>query len=106
MSEHSRRQYSTEQKVALLKEHLVDKVPVSELCNKHSLQPSVFYHWLHQLIEKAGVVLEAPKRAAPVREKQLAERVEQLEAKLAKKDGIIAEVTEEMVRLKKELGEP
>ena len=37
---------------------------------------------------------------------ELARRIEQLEAKLAKKDAIIAEISEEYVTLKKELGEP
>ena len=31
--------------------HLVDKVPVSDLCNEYKLQPSVFYHWLKQALE-------------------------------------------------------
>ena len=37
---------------------------------------------------------------------QLAARVEQLEAKLAKKDGVIAEISAEYVQLKKNLGSP
>ena len=37
---------------------------------------------------------------------QLKRKIETLEAKLAKKDGIIAEISEEYVTLKKELGEP
>ena len=48
-SKRSRRHYTTEQKAAILKEHLVDKAPVSEVCNKHQLQPSVFYDWLRQV---------------------------------------------------------
>jgi hypothetical protein len=35
--------FTTEQKVAILKRHMVDKVPVSDLCNELGLQPSVFY---------------------------------------------------------------
>jgi len=106
MSRRPRRHLSPDQKAALLRRHLVDKVPVSDICNEHELQPSVFYHWLRQLFDNAGAVFETPKRAAPSREKQLAERVEHLEAKLAKKDAVIAEISEEYVKLKKELGEP
>jgi len=47
----SRRHFTTEQKVALLKRHLIDKVPVSDLCNEEELQPSVFYQWQRQLFE-------------------------------------------------------
>ena len=38
-------------------------------------------------------------------EKQLEKRVAELEEKLARKDGVIAEILEEHVKLKKELGE-
>lgn len=43
MSNSSSRQHSTtEQKIDLLKRRLVDKVPVSDLCNEEGLQSSVF----------------------------------------------------------------
>ena len=42
-SKRSRRHFTTEQKVAILKRHMVDKVAVSDLCNELGLQPSVFY---------------------------------------------------------------
>jgi uncharacterized coiled-coil protein SlyX len=40
------------------------------------------------------------------REAELQRRIEALEAKLARKDTVIAEISEEYVTLKKELGEP
>ena len=106
MPRRPRRNLSPDQKAALLRKHLVDKVPVSDICNEHGLQPSVFYTWLRQLFDNASAVFETPKRAAPTREKELADRVERLEAKLVKKDTVIAEISEEFVKLKKELGEP
>lgn len=36
----SRRQFTTEQTAAILRRHLVDKGPVSELCNELSIQPT------------------------------------------------------------------
>ena len=44
-------------------------------------------------------------RRAPSREAELEQKIAALEAKLARKDQIIAEVSEEYVKLKKELGE-
>ena len=38
-----RRQYTAEEKVAILRRHLLDKVPVSDLCEELGLQPTVFY---------------------------------------------------------------
>jgi transposase len=104
MSKRPRRHHSPDQKAALLKRHLVDKIPVSQLCNENDLQPSVFYDWLRQLLERAPAAFAAPGGAG--RERQLEEKIAALEAKLVRKDSIIAEVSEDYVQLKKQLGEP
>jgi transposase-like protein len=103
MSKKSRRHLTAEQKAQLLRRHLVDKVPVADLCDEQGLQPSVFYRWLQQLVENAPTAL-ATKRTSS-REHELEQKVAALEGKLAKKDAVIAEVSEEMVKIKKELGE-
>jgi len=107
MSKRSRRMHTMEQKVAILRRHLVDKVPASDLCNEYQLRPSVFYQWLKQAMENLGAALGPQTPSGPDRrEKELAAKVEQLEAKVAKKDGVIAEISAEYVQLKKQLGEP
>lgn len=105
MSKQKRRNHATEEKVAILRRHLVDKVPVSDLCNEYKLQPSVFYNWLRQLMENMGAALAPAPKDMDRRERQLTKKVEELEAKIAKKDGVIAEISAEYVYLKKELGE-
>ena len=101
----NRRQHRSDQKAALLKRHHLEKVPVSDLCEEAEVQPSVFYYWQKQLFENAATVFDIPKRK-PSREQELEERIRQLEARVARKDQVIAEVTEELVRTKKELGDP
>jgi len=106
-SKRSRRHFTTEQKVAFLKRHLVEKVPVSDLCNQEELQPSVFYQWQRQLFENLAAAFTMPASEGPSkREKDLVTKTKELEAKLAKKDHVIAEVAAELVAVKKELGEP
>jgi len=106
-SKRQRRQFSVDQKVAILRRHLVDKVPVSDLCDEYKLQPSVLYQWQRQLFENLAGALEPGAGArSSQRERQLGQRVEFLEAKLARKDSVIAEISAEYVQLKKELGEP
>lgn len=100
----NRRFFTPEQKANILRRHLVDKVPVSEICNEHKLQPTVFYDWFKTLMAQAHQALATPSRG-PSAERKLEEKVVTLKEKLAKKDAVIAEVTEEMVNLKKELGE-
>lgn len=102
-----RRHYTTEQKVAILRRHMVDKVPVSDLCNELGLQPSVFYQWQRQALENlAGAFGPAAAVDASKREKQQAQEIQALRTRLAKKDAVIAEISAEYVQLKKDLGEP
>jgi len=105
MAKAQRRQFSTEKKVALLRRHLIDGVPVSQLCEEEAIQPSVFYHWQHLLFENASRVFDRPG-GSPQQQAKSEERVAFLEKRLARKDEVIAEVTEEFVKLKKALGEP
>src|SRR3954467_15890045 len=87
------RHFTTEQKVAILKRHMVDKVPVSDLCNELGLQPSVFYQWQRQALENLAAALSTPVDEGPSkREKELVAKTKELEAKLARKDNVIAEV--------------
>ena len=108
MSKKARRHYTTEQKVALLKRHMVDKVPVSDLCNEEHLPPSVFYRWQSQLFENLAAAFSTPTAAngPSKRYKEQAHELVQLKARLAKKDEVIAEISAEYVNLKKELGDP
>lgn len=102
-----RRHYDPKQKAAAVKRHLIDKVPVSQICEEMGgVQPTVFYNWQNQLFENGDRILGSPgKPQSNAREKQLEARVAMLEQKLARKDTVIAEITEEHVKLKKELGE-
>ena len=38
-----RKNYSPEEKLSVLKRHLVEGVPVSDLCDELQLNPNVFY---------------------------------------------------------------
>ncbi len=102
-----RRTYNAEQKATILRRHLLDKVPISDLCDEYKVAPSVVYGWQKQAFENLEISLQgASKGPKPVRREQvLAKEIESLKAKLSKKDHVIAEVTQEFVALKKELGE-
>ncbi len=47
--------------MAILREHLVEKVAVSEVCEKHGLQPAVFWGWQRKPFEEGAVVFEQPR---------------------------------------------
>jgi transposase-like protein len=94
-----RRHFSPQQKVAIVKEHLVDGVPISDLCDRHHLQPAQFYLWQKQLFENGAAAFERKTKAAgPSPERR---QIEALQAKLLTKNEVIAELMEENVLLKK-----
>lgn len=102
MAEQKRRHFTAKQKIAILREHFLEKKEVSKVCDAHKIQPSLFYYWQKQFFENGEAAFE---RDTSAEQQQLERKVELLEQKLAKKDAVIAEVTEEFVKLKKELGE-
>ena len=101
-----RRHFTAEEKIAILRRHLIDKVPVSDLCDEHGLQPTVFYRWQKDLFENGAAALERKngRREDRARDAQV-QRIQALQAKLARKDEVLAELMEEHVALKKSLGE-
>jgi transposase-like protein len=98
----TRKNYTPQEKVAVLKRHLVEKVPVSDLCDELRLNPTVFYGWQKQLFENGAAAFEKTRRRQADRRDQ---KIERLEAKLAQKNEVLAELLQEHVLLKKELGE-
>jgi transposase-like protein len=98
-----RRQFKAEQKVAILREHLIDRVAVSDVCEKNDIQPSLFYYWQRQFFENGAAAFSSDRDSE---RRQLERQVDKLEKKLAHKDYVIARVSEEFVKAKKEFGEP
>jgi transposase-like protein len=94
----------TEEKVAVLRRHLLDKVPVPDLCEELGLRPTVFYRWQKELFENGAAAFQSQERPhRQVEEKQ--KRMDFLEKKVQTKDEVLAELMAEHVALKKSLGE-
>jgi len=97
-----RRRFTGQEKVAILRRHFLEKAPVSTLCDECGLNPTVFYRWQREFFENGVAAFE---RQSDGRDKRLEERNAALQAKLAKKDEVMAELLMEHVALKKSLGE-
>jgi transposase len=97
-----RKNYSPAEKVAILRRHLIDRVPVSDLCDQYQLQPTLFYHWQKVFFENGAAALER-KNAFP--ESHHLRTIAALREKLQRKNEVVAELMEEHIKLKKELGE-
>lgn len=99
----TRRQHSADDKVRLLRLHLVEGRPISAICDEHHIHPTLFYQWQKTFFENGAAAFDRTPR--PRRTDSGSQKIEQLEARLKRKDEVIAAVTEELVRTKKELGE-
>ena len=100
----SRRHFVGTEKVAILKRHLVDKVPVSDLCDELGLYPTQIYAWLKEFFENGHAAFDNGRKAKAVEDAK-DRQIEQLQAKLTRKNEVLAELMEEHTLLKKELGE-
>ena len=95
-----RRKFSAEEKVRILRKHLVEDVPVSDLCDEHGLHPTVLYRWQKTFFEHGAAAFE---RRDDAKARRLEQKVTALKSKLAHKDEVIAEIMESHVALKKVL---
>lgn len=100
-----RRNFSGTEKMAILREHLIEKVPISEVCDKHGLPPTMFYQWQKKLFEDGAAVFEQPRRQSSRQQAAEVRKIEWLEAKVREKNEVMAELMGEHVALKKTLGE-
>ena len=103
MSIRNRKHYSPEEKVLILKKHLIDQVPVSTICDEYHLQPTVFYRWQKEFFENGAAAFQRQGRRR--QEDSQTKRIGELEAKLRRKNEVLSELMEEHIQLKKELGE-
>jgi transposase len=99
----AQKKYSPEEKMALLRRHWVEKVPVSTLCDGAEIQPTVFYRWQEKVLKSAEVVFQ--RGGVTSQQTQQQAKVERLEQKMRQKDEVIAELMAEHVALKKANGE-
>ena len=100
-----RRNFTGAEKLAILREHLIEQVPISEVCDRHGLQPTMFYQWQKKLFEDGTAVFDAPRGRPKRQQDAQARRIEALEAKLRRKDEVLGELLSEHIQLKKDLGE-
>ena len=103
MSKQQRRHFSAPQKADIVRRHLRDKVPVSNLAEELQMQPSQIHQWVQQVLDHAEAAFERTngKRADDGKDRQ----IQALQAKLVLKNEVVAELMQEHVQLKKELGE-
>lgn len=103
MSSKSRRRFGAEMKARIVRRHLADKTPVSDLADEFGVQPSQIHGWVKQVLDQAEKAFE--RLAGPGRKEQAKDaKISRLEEKLSTKNEVIAELMEENVKAKKANG--
>lgn len=98
-----KRRLSDQQKLQMLKEHLVDKAPISDVCKKHGIQPSQFYYWQKQYFDEGTFDNSKGKAEQLPQLKKANKKIKYLEERLQNKDRVLAEMMEDHIRLKKSI---
>ena len=101
-----RRHFSPEQKVALLRLHLLEHKPISDICQRHNLSVNLFYLWQKQLFENGTAAFDNSGKRRKADQDAKDRTIAALRDKLQRKNEVLSELMEEHVQLKKELGEP
>ena len=103
----NRKQLTPEQKVAMVRRHLIENVPVSDLCDEYGIHATQYYQWQKQLFENSeGAFARRPNKANAKRQQNAYEKkIGQLQEKLQDRNEVVAELLQEHVQLKKANGE-
>lgn len=98
-----RRQFGTEDKLSILKRHFIGKEKISDICEDLDIHPNQFHRWQGELFSGDSSFFKDKKSSNnESREiKKLQDDNVSLTRIIEKKDMVIAEITEEYVRLKK-----
>ncbi len=103
MSKRKHRQYTPKEKVGILRLHLLEDKPISEICEENKLQPSVYYRWQKQFFEQGTAAFRSAS-SEKRQVSQLKQQVATLKGKLQTKNEVLSELMEEHALLKKKIG--
>lgn len=95
-----KQQYTPNEKMSVLREHIENNRPISDLSEKHSVPVMTLYNWRKNLLENGAstFVRETKKNAV---EEGLRRQIEELKSKLAGREALISELAQSLVEVKK-----
>jgi transposase len=97
----NRTNYTAQEKVIILRKHLLEKIAISDICEQYELNPTLFYRWQKQFFEQGARSFEVEKN----QDRSQAKIILALEQKLEIKNEVLSELMEEHIKVKKTLGE-
>lgn len=99
----NRKRYTSEEKTKILRDYIENNLSVSSVCEKYQIHPNVIYRWKKQMFESTPDALSNSKKKSDKQLSTAEARIAELEALLAKRESLIAEIIEDNISLKKKL---
>jgi transposase-like protein len=96
MSKKTRKRLPVQEKAAILRLPLLEHTPVSDLCDRYGIHPTMFSRWQKELFENAAALEPRARRAGDDKERRIAA----LEQELPRKNEVLSELMEEQIKLR------
>jgi transposase-like protein len=94
------RHIKAETKMLILREHLENQVPMADLAEKYHVNVNSIMNWKKKLFESGAAIFETSKGGTNNGQD---ESITRLESEVRRKEGVIAELAEELTALKKSI---
>lgn len=105
----TRKKRTSEEKLALLKRHLVKGEKISDICEEEGIAPSQFYDWQQTLFDNGAKALDRKGKNSTAQEskrvKELQSELDKTNARLSNKHEVLSELMSEHIQLKKSIGD-
>ncbi len=98
-----RRHFAGTEKVAILKRHLLEKVPIRPVRDEFDIYPNQLYGWLKEFFENGHAAFDNGRKSKAVEEAK-DKKIEKLEAKRKDSVSVLAELMERRAAKKKSWG--
>ena len=101
-----RRKFTAEEKVSIIRRHLLEQEQISDICDELCIHPNLFYKWQRDFFENGALAFKPGSKSKDAKQLQVKEqKIQHLEAKLNRKNEVVSELMEAHIELKKSLGE-
>ena len=105
----NRKRRTSEEKLALLKRHLVKGEKISDICEAETIAPSQFYDWQQTLFANGAKALDRKGKTSTTQEskkvRELQSELDKTQKRLSDKHEVLSELMSEYVQLKKNIGD-
>jgi transposase len=97
----AKKRYTSEEKTMILREHLENRVPISDLADQYNIHPNAVYKWRKQLFEAAPEIFSGKRKEQSKKQSQDEKQIEELKKTLSIRESLIADLAEDNIALKK-----